>query len=117
MRQKFQEKEAAKDRKYAEAEAKAQRKREKKQMSRVASEQSSLVGVAYASQDDFPSYREPVKFDQPPRLYSKDRLNEKETVKTKQVGNRWKLFWIGVRAWLLKMSKKMGAKEKGGKRE
>lgn len=69
LRQKFQEKEAAKERKYAERETraaeKAQRKQEKKERSRAGSkagsEKSSVLGYGYQqsynqSREAFPSY-------------------------------------------------------------
>ena len=133
LRQKFQEKEAAKDRKYAEAEAKAQRKKEKKAMqrSRAASEVSSIVGVAYAEKERYPRYEDGAATvggakqqeagtpdgRMTPRLRGKDGMNGRGAVRKKGMGERWLGFWIGVRAWLLKMSKKMGGGNNNKKRK
>ena len=120
LRQKFQEKEAAKDRKYAEQEARAaekeQRKRERKetkQRSRAASEKSSLVGVSYASQsrDALASQKPPVELISPPTLHARRDI-EKGPGAGNKVHSQWTLFWMRVRTMWLKLRRKMGGKNK-----
>ncbi|KAG8533915.1 uncharacterized protein KY384_001656 [Bacidia gigantensis] len=128
LRQKFQEKEAAKDRKYQEAEQKAmekeQRRREKKQRSRAGSkansEKSSVIGYGYdQSREQFPVHSGTgtgspgaALEGQPPTLYpSPRRAREKQEQSTgKKAKSQWALFWIRIRTALLKLRRKMSGK-------
>ena len=136
LRQKFQEKEAAKDRKYQEAELRALEKEKQKEVKRerkraksnTASEKSSLVG-AYSHNNEpvaLRSHYDPRTMG-PPTLYgtrSKEQLRSRPGTGTKAMGIRstapaarekphsqWSLFWFRVKTMFLRMKMKMG----GGK--
>ena len=123
LRQKFQEKEAAKDRKYAEAEFRAaekerrrkerreegerkvEEKREKKRAksSAAASEKSSLVGYGNREERAGLQPRDGGRvFEQPPRLYKKEEK--------KRGHSQWTLFWVRFKTMWARLKRTMGGK-------
>ena len=136
LRQKFQEKEAAKDRKYQEAELRTLEKEKQKEVKRErkraksnpASEKSSLVG-AYSHHNEPVALRShhDSRIMGPPTLYgtrSREQQRSRAGTGTNTMGSRsaavagrekphsqWSLFWFRVKTMLLRMKMKMG----GGK--
>ncbi|KAL9100197.1 MAG: hypothetical protein Q9163_004403 [Psora crenata] len=140
LRRQFQEKEAAKDRKYQEVEMKAaekeQRRREKKEedqrrlserkerrraRSNAASEKSSLglgreeqpweTREGFPSLETFPNPSHPVRLGPPPGPQSKERSRAGTAGSTgKAVHSQWTLFWVWVRTVWLKLRRRMGGK-------
>lgn len=125
LRQKFNEKEAAKDLKYQQAEAKAQEKEAKKRERREEGERRKSDGIArkraksnnttseksamsYLSEPNFPptdichgetSFTRPG----PPRR----RPTETAGVAGKAVQSQWSLFWFNFKTVWLKLKRKM----------
>ena len=125
LRQKFQEKEAAKDKKYAEAEFRAaererrrrerreegerkeEEKRERKRAKSnvAASEKSSIVG--YGSREERGGSQQPRDggkvFEQPPRLYRKEQKEDRGH-------SQWTLFWVRFKTMWARFKRRMGGK-------
>ncbi|KAL9628566.1 MAG: hypothetical protein Q9164_007222 [Protoblastenia rupestris] len=144
LRKQFQEKEAAKERKYQEAEMKAaekeQRRRERKEederrtsekrerrraRSNAASEKSSLgfgreelplqSREGFPAMEMFPTQSQPVQLGPPPSLQSKQRSRTGTAgSKGKAVHSQWALFWFRFRTMWLRLRKKMGGKGSEG---
>ena len=140
LRKQFQEKEAAKERKYQEAEMKAaekeQRRREKREederrtsekkarkraRSNAASEKSSLgfgreerllqSRDGFPAIEMFPNQGPPVQLGPPPSLHRKQRSRGgTEDSKGKAVRGQWALFWFRVRTMWLRLRRKMSGK-------
>ena len=143
LRQKFQEKEAAKDRKYAQAEAKAaekeQRRRDKKMGGRsgVGSEKSSVTGVPYSRPGTAGrvgggngdglgiigggGYARNITRPgtaEPPTLYPGKMTDGGRggggQSAGKKVHSQWTIFWMRVRTMWLKLRRKMSGEGGGG---
>ena len=127
LRQKFNEKEAAKDLRYQQAEAKAQEKEAKRKEKRdesqrrksegkerkraksnAASEKSSLMNFGV---QQYPFTTAPPTEEVPqPKPQEQQRRRRGETAGSagKAVQSQWMLFWFKVKTMWLKLKRKMG---------
>ena len=125
LRQKYNEKEAAKDLRYQQAEARAQEKEAKRKerrdesqrrksegqerkraKSNAASEKSSMMNFANLQ---YPSATEPVTDEIPRSEQHHRRRGETAGSAGKAVHSQWQLFWFKFKTMWLKLKRKMGS--------